>query len=224
MKQSPKVGAALQAVQAMAANHACKTFIPMLSAYVDGELPVSERTTLERHLSACTDCTGRVADLRATGGLIRVGMDFATDEVDFKDFAQKVLARVTPERPPLWDRIRISASEMFLYQRGPMMASFATAALLLLIGVPLVMRSQTPVGYASEQMMVESVKAVEGADVAPVVLTTDEGDAIIWVVDDETKPAALAGPDDEEDDEDEEEDAFRHKDPRGPVTPREGEL
>lgn len=202
-------------------NPACKTFLPQLSPYVDGELAVGDRLTLERHLSACHDCTGRVADLRATSGLVRVGLEFATDEVDFKDFAQKVMARVTPERPPLLERWRLSVSEMFTYQRGPMMASFATAAVLLLIGIPLVLRQGTPVGYASEQMAVESVSAEAG--IAPVVLTTEQGDAIIWIVDEPSK-ATIAGPDDEGDDEDDEEDAFRSKDPNGPRTPREGEL
>jgi len=203
-------------------NPACKTFLSQLSPYVDGELPVAQRQILERHLAVCPDCPGRVADLRATGGLVRVGMEFATDEVDFKDFAQKVMARITPEHPPLLERWRLSLSEMFLYQRGPMLASLATAAVLLLIGIPLVLRSGTPLGYASEQMVVESVRAEEGANIAPVVLTTEQGDAIIWIVD-EPKPG-IAGPDDEQDEEDDEEDAFRSKDPNGPKTPREGEL
>ncbi|MDQ3264501.1 MAG: zf-HC2 domain-containing protein [Myxococcota bacterium] len=202
-------------------NPACKTFLPQLSPYVDGELAAGARLTLERHLSVCHDCTGRVADLRATSGLVRVGLEFATDEVDFKDFAQKVMARVTPERPPLLERWRLSLWEMFTYQRGPMMASFATAAVLLLIGVPLVLRQGTPVGYASEQMAVESVSAEAG--IAPVVLTTEQGDAIIWIVDEPSK-ATIAGPNDDGDDEDDEEDAFRSKDPNGPRTPREGEL
>jgi anti-sigma factor RsiW len=193
----------------MASNPACKTFIPMLSAFADGELSVSERQTVERHLSACHDCTGRVADLRATGGLLRAGMDFATDEVDFKDFAQKVMARVTPERPPLFERLRISASEMFLYQRGPLMASFATAAVLVLVAVPLWLRmGGEPAGYASPQMAVQSVSAAHGAKVEPVVLNTDHGDAIIWVVD----GAGLKNNDEpttSDDDEDSEEDAYR---------------
>src|SRR5438874_11419820 len=101
----------------MAANPACKTFVSQLSPYIDGELSADQRTVVERHLSACKDCTMRVSDLRAESGLVRVGMEMLADQVDFKDFAQKVMARVTPEKPPFFERLRISASEMFLYQK-----------------------------------------------------------------------------------------------------------
>ena len=198
----------------MGGNPACKTFIPMLSAYADGELPASDRTNVERHMAACRECTGRVADLRATGGLVRIGMEFATDDVDFKDFAQKVMARVTPEKPPLLERWRLSLSEMFLYQRTPLVASFATAAVLLLVGIPVLMNARGPVGYASPQMAVQSARVVdgaEGAEIQPVVLTTEGGDAIIWVVD---EPATSEGDKDKDDDEDDEEVAF--------VQPRRG--
>src|SRR5262249_4703229 len=111
----------------MALNPACQTFIPMLSPFVDGELPPQERVTVERHLNVCRDCTARAADLRAESGLIRHGLDLAADEVDFKDFAQKVMARLTPYKPPLWERLRVSLSEMFLYQRRTMVTSLVTA-------------------------------------------------------------------------------------------------
>jgi anti-sigma factor RsiW len=167
----------------MAPNPACQTFIPMLSPFVDGELTPQERVTVERHLAACHDCTARVADLRAESGLIRHGLDLAADEVDFKDFAQKVMARLTPYKPPLLERLRVSLSEMFLYQRTAMVSSLVTAAVVLFVAVPtLLFWKSTPEGYARQQMMVESVTTDVGAKVAPVVMTTDKGDAIIWMV------------------------------------------
>ena len=172
----------------MAGNPAClTTFVPMLSPYIDGELSPSERVTVERHLSACRDCTARAADLRAESGLIRLGMEMLTDEADFKDFAQKVMARVTPERPPLFERMRLSLSETFMYQRGILMSSMATAAVIMLIAVPLILRDGTPVGYAADRMTVETVKT-EAPHVAPVVMETEGGDAVIWLVDE--RPAA----------------------------------
>lgn len=174
----------------MAGNPACEHFIPLLSPYVDGELPSSERVQVERHLTACRDCTGRTADLRAESALLRVGLDMAVDEVDFKDFAQRVMARVTPEKPPLLERLRLSLSELLLYHRTAMVSSLATAAVLVLVGVPVLLSQQAPHGYGAERMRVRAVSASEGAKVAPVVME-DRGDTIIWVVDEE--PASEEG-------------------------------
>jgi hypothetical protein len=108
----------------------------------------------------------------------------AVDEVDFKDFTQRVMARVTPERPPLLERLRISLSEMFLYHRTAMVSSLATAAVLALVAVPLLAsREDAPMGYGGDRMRVRAVRASEGAKVAPVVLESDDGNTIIWVVD-----------------------------------------
>jgi anti-sigma factor RsiW len=174
----------------MAGNPACKSFIPLLSPYIDGELSPAERVNVERHLSACRDCTSRAADLRAESALLRVGLEMAVDEVDFKDFTQRVMARVTPERPPLLERLRISLSELFLYHRTAMVSSLATAAVLVLVAVPLLaQRDDVPLGYGGDRMRVRAVRASEGAKVAPVVLESEDGNTIIWVVDQEADAA-----------------------------------
>jgi anti-sigma factor RsiW len=170
----------------MAGNPACERFVPLLSPYIDGELSPTERVNVERHLSACKECTGRTADLRAESGLLRVGLEMAVDEVDFKDFAQKVMARVTPEKPPLLERLKLSLSEMFLYQRTVMLSSLATAAVVLLVAVPLLMSNKAPVGYAAEHMTVQAVRTYDTTKVAPVVMEADNGSSIIWLVDEET--------------------------------------
>jgi anti-sigma factor RsiW len=182
----------------MAGNPACERFVPLLSPYIDGELSPADRVNVERHLGACRDCASRAADLRAESALLRVGLEMAVDEVDFKDFTQRVMARVTPERPPLLERLRISLSEMFLYHRTAMVSSLATAAVLALVVVPMVMnQDEAPMGYGADRMRVRAVRASEGAKVAPVVLESDDGNTIIWVVDQETAPAhdgSQAGP------------------------------
>jgi anti-sigma factor RsiW len=167
----------------MAPNPACKTFLPQLSPFIDGELSPADRTAVERHLSACQACAGRVADLRAESGLIRIGLEMAADDVDFSDFAQKVMARVTPERPPLWERLKLSVSEMFTYQRGPLVTGLVAASVVALVAVPLLTRETYPVGYARERMELTSVSTDSEAHVSPVVMYTDKGDAIIWLVD-----------------------------------------
>ncbi|HVE82478.1 MAG TPA: zf-HC2 domain-containing protein [Myxococcales bacterium] len=177
----------------MALNPACQTFIPLLSPFVDGELTPQERVTVERHLAVCHDCTARAADLRAESGLIRHGLDLAADEVDFKDFAQKVMARLTPYKPPLLERVRVSLSEMFLYQRTAMVSSLVTAAVVLFVVVPAVLWNRTPDGYARPMMAVDSVTTEAGAKVAPVVMTTEKGDAIIWLVSSEPSSESAPG-------------------------------
>jgi hypothetical protein len=169
----------------MAINEACKQFIPLLSPFIDGELSPKQRVDVERHLGACKGCTGRTADLRAEAGLLRIGMEMLADEADFKDFSQKVMARITPERPSLFEGWRLSLSELFTYHRGAMVSSFATAALAVLIAVPLLMRDRSPLGYANEKMMVQDVESLstDGPLVAPVVMETEGGGAIIWLID-----------------------------------------
>jgi anti-sigma factor RsiW len=171
----------------MAGNPACSRYVSLLSPYIDGELAPGERVDVERHLAACRDCTGRTADLRAESGLVRVGLEMAADEVDFKDFAQRVMARVTPERPPLLERLRLSVSEMMRYQRTAFVSSLATAAVVLLVAIPLLSRGSAPVGYAGERMTVQAVRASggAGAHVAPVVMEAEDGNAIIWLVDEQ---------------------------------------
>lgn len=194
----------------MAGNPACLTFIPMLSAFVDGELAPNDRVNVERHLAACRDCTGRAADIRATSGLVRIGLDMAADDVDFKEFTNNVLARLTPHKPPLLERLRLSLSETFQHQRGPMIASFATIAAVLAIVATLTLREGTPLGYASEQMAVQSVETGDDGTVAPVVMTTENGSAIIWMVEhaDLDQPSLTGGDDEDDDDEDDEEDVI----------------
>ncbi len=191
----------------MTSSPACNTYMPLLSPYIDGELVPGERISVERHLAACKDCTMRVADLRAESGLLRVGMELAADQADFKDFAQKVMARITPDRPPLFERWKLALSETFLYQRGTVVTAFAGAAVMLLVALPLILRERPPVGYAGERMLVQSVTVDDEAHVAPVVLETSAGNAIVWGVHhlDEAKPAVA--PEDEATDEELEQEA-----------------
>src|SRR5688572_6256964 len=118
-------------------NPACRTFVTLLSPYIDGELAPTERVSVERHLAVCKECTMRTADLRAESGLLRVGMEMLTDEVDFKDFSREVMARITPEKPPLIERWRLSVAELFTYHRRLMLTSLATAAAVAVATLPL---------------------------------------------------------------------------------------
>jgi anti-sigma factor RsiW len=209
----------------MALNPACQTFVPSLSPYVDGELPPDQRQTLERHLSVCKDCTGRVADFRAESGLVRLGMEMLADDVDFKDFANQVMAKVTPYKLPLLERWKLSLSETFRYQRGPLFASLAGAAAALAIALPLLSGSGAPLGYAGQQMAVQSVETESQAHVAPVVMTTEGGDSIVWLVEQEQVAPAPDANDESHDEElDMDSPTQENKKPLNPTRPEGGPL
>lgn len=168
----------------MANNPACKSFIPLLSPFIDGELSPDERQMVERHMTACRDCMGRVADLRAESGLIRIGLEMAADEVDWSGFSQKVLARVTPAKPPVFERLKATFSEMFLYQRGALISGMAVAAAIAVVATTVLLREpRSTAGYAQDQMAVDTVKTHPSAQVSPVVMESDQGSTFIWLVD-----------------------------------------
>ncbi len=164
-------------------NPARKTFEPLLSPYVDGELSVEERQAVERHIAADKDSAAQVADFRAASGLTRLSFEMLADEQDFSDFANQVMARVTPQRLPLLERLQLSLSEMFTYQRGTFVTVGALACALLAVGGTVVKFSGPEAGYANPSVEVQTVSVDTDSKVRPVVFETEKGDAIIWMVD-----------------------------------------
>jgi anti-sigma-K factor RskA len=166
-------------------NPARKTFEPLLSPYVDGELSPEERQAVERHIAADKDSAAQVADFRAASGLTRLSFEMLADEQDFSDFANQVMARVTPAKLPLLERMKLSMSEMFTYQRGTFVTAGALAfALLAVAGTALQMSTRDTTGYSNPAVEVQTVSVDTGSSVRPVVFETEKGDAIIWMVDD----------------------------------------
>jgi hypothetical protein len=78
------------------------------------------------------------------------------------------------------------------YQRTAFVSSLATAAVVLLVAIPLLARDSAPVGYASEHMTVQAVRPHGAARVAPVVMEAEDGNAIIWLVDEQKVKAGGA--------------------------------
>ncbi len=164
-------------------NPAREKFLPLLSPYVDGELTPEERQQVETHLANNKESTAQVADFRAGDGLIRHALEMAADEVDWKAFTEEVMGKVTPEKLPLFERIKLTLSEMFTYQRGPLVAGFAGAAAAVAIAVPVSLQfAAQPDGYAAARVHVQTVSVDRDSAARPDVVETDEGDAVIWVV------------------------------------------
>lgn len=163
-------------------NPAREKFLPRLSPYVDGELTPEERLEVEQHLAHNKESAALVADLRAGDALMRHALEMRADEVDWKDFTEGVMGKVAREKLPLGDRLRIWFSEMFTYHRTQLAMSFAVAAAAVLITVPLTLKYGAPDGYGASKVHVETVSVGENSEYQPVVMNTESGDAIIWVV------------------------------------------
>ncbi len=163
-------------------NPAREKFLPMLSPYVDGELSPEERQQVEQHLANNKDSTAQVADFRAGDALIRHALEMQADQIDWKAFADDVMSKVTPEKLPFFERMKLTLSEMFLYQRGPLVAGLVGATAAVAIAVPVSMKFATPEGYGGTRMTVQTVSVERDSLVKPVVMETVDGDAIIWVV------------------------------------------
>jgi anti-sigma factor RsiW len=202
-------------------NPARKKFEPMLSPFVDGELTPEERQQVEQHLAANKESAMQVADFRAASGLLRLTMEQQADQEDWKDFSNQVLAKLTPDKPPLFERLKTAMSEMFTYQRSMFVGAMVTAALMVTVGsLAFLMGSSKSAGYANEQLQLQTVKVDQGAHVAPVVMETENGDAIIWMVDAPEKKDEAKEKSDEEKKNDEELDP----DPAQPGGKKAGDL
>jgi anti-sigma factor RsiW len=86
----------------------------LLSAYIDGELPIEEATLVEKHLRDCSACTQNLETLRQTVSLMQQLPAVSPP----RSFAISHL--VVPERPRAWG---------YVYLRG----ATALAALLLTV-------------------------------------------------------------------------------------------
>src|SRR5262249_62024218 len=101
----------------MPLNPVCESFISKLSPLMDGELPAAERVRVEAHLASCSQCSARASDFRAESAMVRLGMELLADEVDFRDFSKKVLARIPAEAASLARRGGVSLPEVLRSQR-----------------------------------------------------------------------------------------------------------
>jgi anti-sigma factor RsiW len=166
-------------------NPAREKFLPLLSPYVDGELTPEERQQVDQHLQLNKESAAQVADLRAGDGLMRNALEMQADEVDWKQFTDDVMARITPEKLPLLERLKLTFSELFTYQRGPMTAGLVGAVAAVAIAIPLTLSltGRAPEGYGAGRVEVQTVSVDTEAAVKPVVFETESGDAVIWVVD-----------------------------------------
>lgn len=159
---------------------ACHSFEILLSGYADGEVSVVERGQVEMHLSGCADCRERLEDLRALSAAVSARLEQQVEEADFSGFADEVMRRIMPERPGLVERLRVAWAEILAYHRTAVISSLATAAITLLIAVPLAWKLAVNSAPAPEVVLRELM--LEDPNVQPVVMKMGDGKTLIMLV------------------------------------------
>ncbi|HOX42381.1 MAG TPA: zf-HC2 domain-containing protein [Myxococcota bacterium] len=113
----------------------------LLLRHLDGELSTRERRRLEAHLEACPDCRQALDGLRLVSGLLREKLEQPAQAADFSGFEDRVLAAVASSaRPPLGERLRVAWGEWQRAWRPVWVTAVVTAAVALLVLVPLLTR------------------------------------------------------------------------------------
>src|SRR5476649_746079 len=77
----------------------CQTIDPLITPFVDGELPVADRRGVEAHLRACPPCHSRVAAERAVHALMqqrRAALHASCAPSEPLRAACALIARLTP--------------------------------------------------------------------------------------------------------------------------------
>lgn len=141
----------------------------LLSAFLDGELEPADRQAVERALASDARLRQTLESLRTVTLAVRRTVQAEADRADFRGLADRVLARV-PRSPSFVERLW----SRWLPAGGLLVAAAAAAVFLLR---PTAVPPPTPQG-----VVVQSATAEGPAEVQPVVMKTDTGDAIIWLV------------------------------------------
>jgi hypothetical protein len=109
-----------------------------LSAFLDGELPVSDQVAVDGHLRRCRACTDELAGIRRVGDVLRAGSAAAAlnHGADLDDLQTDILSRMSAERE---ESVSAQMSRAFQDMRLGFAALGSTAAtlvsMLLVIGI-----------------------------------------------------------------------------------------
>jgi len=148
--------------------------LQLLSAYVDGELTAAERETVERALVADPRLREVERSMRGLGSAVRSLSEAEVSSADFSALTDRVMARVA-RRPGLVERLREAWRRPWLPLGG--LVAVAAAAFFAF-------RPAVPTGPTAPGVIVQSASADNTQNqLQPVVLKTETGDAIIWLVD-----------------------------------------
>lgn len=100
-----------------------------LTAYVDGELPVSRRAQVEAHLGSCAGCRATEALLRTAVAKLATLPDFAPEPSPAARRA--VLAKLDALPPPWWERLKALWRPAVLVPSVGLAAALAVALVMV---------------------------------------------------------------------------------------------
>jgi anti-sigma factor RsiW len=162
-------------------KQSCGEFQVLLSAYLDGELNVKEQAQVELHLAGCNKCRTQVDDWKKVGNLLVDAWNRQIEESEFSQFGAQVFQRITPRRLPWWERLQIKWSETLAYHRAAVLSSLVTAAITLIISVPLVYHWSKGQEIAVSEVVLHRL-TLEDPAVKPVIMQLENGKTLIMLV------------------------------------------
>lgn len=150
----------------------CENLGPRLSAYLDGELSEKEREEIKRHLETCQACQELAQELAETAAFLKNAHTPASDlGVDLTGVWEEIEERAY-FGPSLWQRIKKLVDKPVVW----VPATFATAAVALLVFMLPVLKQQVPM----ELSQVESVYSRTGN--VMILKTAESGRPLIWIL------------------------------------------
>ena len=150
----------------------CEDLVPMLSAYLDGELSDKDRKKVDRHLETCHTCRQLLSELELTGSLVKNTLSHeVAPDVDLTGVWEKIETQVF-SRPSVWHRIKSVVRRPVVWFPAAVAAA-AAAALMFILPIP---REQAPMAISQ----VESVSSHTGQ--VMMLQTASTGQPIIWIL------------------------------------------
>lgn len=115
---------------------ACELVQPRILEYLEEQLPVSDRTTIEAHLTTCPDCRALVAQLKELDGVLSCSLQ---PPALSHDFSVRLLDRINHEASSFSDTAREQKKAQWQaeFEEGLAKlggAPFRTSTLLNLLG------------------------------------------------------------------------------------------
>lgn len=156
----------------MTSLNACTAIRERLSAFRDGELPVSEHFAVGQHLDHCDACRRELDDIDDVGALLRAHMSevaaIVADEPDRRGLAGAVVSRVFAEQEQSWPvRVREAFDDMHLVWAG----LCATAAVVVCAGVAAALVLLAPAAERADSLRaMVTTMGLPGTDLEPLPL------------------------------------------------------
>lgn len=145
---------------------------PMLTAYLDGELPEKEHKEVEAHLKSCESCRALARELQETTDILKSAYATkAEPPVDLTGVWEEIEARVK-FGPSLWQRVWQFFERPIVWLPAASVAAAAILLVLLLYPV----HKQVPIQISQ----VESVYSSSGQ--VMVLQTARQGNPLIWIL------------------------------------------